>query len=100
MFQKGGSVYILTNSKKTVLYTGVTSDLGKRLREHISKKYPVSFTARYNCNLLIYYQNFPTIVEAIDEEKRIKKLSRNGKERLIDTLNPERKILNDKVLAW
>ena len=100
MHIRGGSVYILTNKRKTVLYTGVTTDLGARLREHIDKVYPGSFTDRYNCSLLIYFEHYPSIEEAIDEEKRIKKLSRAGKERLIDTKNPDRIFLNDEVLSW
>ena len=100
MHQKGGSVYIMTNNERTVLYTGVTSDLVSRLREHIDKKDPKSFTAKYNCTVLIYYCNFRSIEEAIQEEKRIKKLSRNGKDRLIDSMNPDRNPLNDEVLSW
>lgn len=100
MYGHGGTVYILTNTGRTVLYTGVTSDLVTRIREHLEKVYPESFTARYNCNLLIYYKSYGSIEVAIEEEKRIKKLSRKGKERLIDTINPERRILNDEVLKW
>ena len=100
MYQRGGTVYILTNPGKTVLYTGVTSDLSSRLREHIEKHYPDSFTAKYNCNQLIHFENFNSIEEAIEEEKRIKKLSRNGKERLIDSKNPNRTVLNEEVLRW
>ena len=50
----GGSVYILTNKNKTTLYVGVTSDISSRIREHIDKIYPRSFTARYNLSLLVY----------------------------------------------
>jgi putative endonuclease len=69
---KGGTVYIMTNVLKSVLYTGVTSDLIARVHEHKMKIHPESFTAKYNVTILAYYKNFPTIEEAILEEKRIK----------------------------
>ncbi|WP_317173454.1 GIY-YIG nuclease family protein [Chryseobacterium caseinilyticum] len=49
-------VYILTNKRKTVLYTGVTNDLRRRLYDHSKKINPNSFTARYNVEYLIYYE--------------------------------------------
>jgi len=67
--QRGGSVYIMTNVLKTVLYTGVTSNLAKRVQEHKNKAYPSSFTATYNVVYLVYYRHFPSIVAAIKEEK-------------------------------
>ena len=53
--QYGGTVYILKNVHHEVLYIGVTSDLFTRIPEHITKVYPNSFTAKYNCNKLVYY---------------------------------------------
>ena len=53
----------------STLYVGVTSDLVKRVWEHKNKFYPNSFTAKYNCIKLLYYQIFSTIEEAIAEEK-------------------------------
>lgn len=67
--QFGGSVYILTNSTHSVLYIGVTSDLYARVSEHKEKKYPDCFTAKYNCNKLVYYETFSRIEEAIAKEK-------------------------------
>src|SRR4051812_40159126 len=58
MMQRGGTVYILTNVHNTVLYTGVTSDLLKRLIEHKQKKYEKSFTNKYNIDKLVYYAGF------------------------------------------
>jgi putative endonuclease len=85
----GGYVYITCNVNNTTLYVGVTAELGKRIRRHREKFYPKSFSARYNCCKLVYYKFFPTIVEAIAEEKRIKGGSRKKKEILINSMNPE-----------
>lgn len=97
---KGGTVYILTNKNKTTLYVGVTSDMGSRLREHINKTYPKSFTARYNLNVLIYMEHFSSIEEAIVREKKIKAKTRKNKEMLINQINPEWANLADEVLSW
>lgn len=85
---RGGYTYILTNKGHTVLYTGVTSNIKGRVREHKLKIHPTSFTSKYNCNKLVWYKSFETIVEAIDEEKRLKGGSRENKEKLINLLNP------------
>ena len=69
-------VYILTNKNKAVLYTGVTNDIRRRLKEHREKKNPKSFTARYNVEFLIYYEHFGWIQLAIAKEKEIKDLRR------------------------
>ena len=74
--EKAGTVYILTNALKSVLYTGVTSNLVNRIQQHRHKFYPASFTARYNVIYLVYYRNFGSITEAMAEEKRIKGGSR------------------------
>jgi putative endonuclease len=86
--ERGGCVYIMTNAHHTVLYTGVTSDLISRVQQHISKLHPSGFTAKYNVEKLVYYYFFPTIEEAIAEEKRIKGGSRQKKIDLIESLNP------------
>jgi len=86
--QRGGTVYIMTNKHHTVLYTGITSNLISRIQEHLSKVYNKSFTAKYNVNKLVYYQSFPTIEEAIAEEKRIKGGNRQQKLNLINSMNP------------
>ncbi len=87
--KKGGWIYITTNATKTVLYTGVTSNLHERILEHKTKKHPNSFTARYNVYYLVYYRWFPSIAEAIKEEKRIKGGSERKKRILINSMNPE-----------
>ncbi|MFV8371971.1 GIY-YIG nuclease family protein [Flavobacterium sp. LB2P74] len=55
---KPGFIYIITNKYQTVVYTGVTSNLPQRILEHIEKRYPTSFSARYNVNVLVYYEQF------------------------------------------
>jgi putative endonuclease len=95
--KKGGYVYILTNKRKSVLYVGVTSDLKRRIWEHKSKFDPKSFTARYNCDILLYYNGFQSIEEAITEEKRIKGGNRKAKLDLIFDMNPLWKDLYDTI---
>jgi putative endonuclease len=87
-------VYIITNKNKTVLYTGVTNNLKRRLKEHQAKKNPKSFSARYNLEFLIYYEHFGWIQEAIAREKEIKDWRRELKLELIKTINPELLFLN------
>ena len=71
------------------LYTGVTNDLDRRVREHKDGSGSV-FTAKYKCHKLVYYEDFGLIDQAIEREKKIKKLSRANKEKLIDKMNPNR----------
>jgi putative endonuclease len=91
--ERGGCVYILTNKSHTVLYTGVTSELYFRIKEHKEKYYPDSFTAKYNCSILLYYEQFSSIEEAIAKEKQIKNWKREWKINLINSINPEWKDL-------
>ena len=79
----GGYVYIVTKKWNKVLYTGVTSSLSKRILEHKEKLHPDSFTAKYNCDKLVYYIGFHHIEEAIAEETRIKGWRRSKKIELI-----------------
>ncbi|MFA6160994.1 MAG: GIY-YIG nuclease family protein [Patescibacteria group bacterium] len=87
-------VYILTNKYKTVLYTGVTNDLIKRLFEHKNKLIKDSFTAKYNADILVYFENTEDAYSAISREKQIKAGSRAKKVELINTMNPEWKDLS------
>ena len=93
----GGCAYIITNKHNTVLYTGVTSGLRGRIWEHKTKFYPKSFTAKYNCEKVVWYEVFPTIMEAIDREKQIKAGSRKKKEALINQINPDWKDLWEEI---
>ena len=85
---KHNYVYIMTNSKNTVLYVGVTSDLIKRVYEH-KAKLADGFTSRYNVVKLVYYEVFEDIENAILREKQMKAGSRQKKVRLIDSTNRE-----------
>lgn len=80
--------YILTNWKNEVYYTGFTDDLERRVYEHKNKLLG-GFTAKYNCNKLIYFEEFPTANEALHREQQIKKYKREWKENLINSQNPE-----------
>ena len=79
----------MTNKMHTVLYTGVTSDIISRVWKHKNKVYPKSFTARYNCDKLVYYYFYPHIEEAIAAEKAVQAGNRKNKIKLINTINPE-----------
>jgi putative endonuclease len=81
-------VYILTNRHHTVLYTGVTNDLLRRVFEHRDKSI-AGFTNRYNIDQLVYYEETPDVNAAIAREKQIKAGSRMKKIALIDGMNPE-----------
>lgn len=96
--QRGGCVYIITNKEHTVLYTGVTSDIIGRISDHKNKTYPKSFSAKYNCNKLVYYLFYSHIEEAIAEEKRIKDRNRQSKIDLINATNSEWRDLYDDLL--
>lgn len=65
-------VYILTNKRHTVLYTGVTNNLPRRIWEHKNKINKNSFTFKYNCDQLVFYEGGPEIFGAIAREKEIK----------------------------
>ncbi|RZJ59445.1 MAG: GIY-YIG nuclease family protein [Hymenobacter sp.] len=82
-------VYLLTNNIRTVLYTGVTNDLARRLAEHSDTLGQRNkFTGRYQANLLVYFELCPDPTQAIAREKEIKGWSRAKKEALIAKLNP------------
>lgn len=81
-------VYILTNKTHKVLYTGVTTNLEKRVWEHVKKTHPKSFTARYNVNKLVYIEECSGIKEAITWEKKVKGKTRKNKILLIERENP------------
>jgi len=100
MKAKVGYVYIMTTINNTVLYTGVTSSLKQRVWEHINKKHPTSFTAKYNCNKLVYFKEFDSILAAIEEEKRIKSGNRKHKIDLITSINEGWKDLWDVIVDW
>ncbi len=89
-------VYIMTNPKNTVLYTGVTNDLKKRVYEHREKLLD-GFTKKYNIAKLVYYEVFRDSYNSIVREKQIKGGSREKKIDLIDSFNPKWQDLYDKL---
>ena len=83
----------MTNRSRT-LYTGVTSDLRRRVQEHKRKSVP-GFTQRYNITQLVYYEETPDLRAAITREKQIKGWLRAKKIALIESLNPGWRDLSD-----
>lgn len=83
-------VYIVTNSEKEVLYTGVTNNLLRRLIEHRENRGDEStFAGKYYCNKLVYYEHFVQVEHAIAREKQIKNWRREKKVKLIESMNPD-----------
>jgi len=90
----------MTNKRHSVFYTGVTSDIVNRVPQHKNKTYPNSFTAKYNCDKLVYYFAYFRIEEAIGAEKAIKGGSMQSKIDLINTLNPQWIDLYVDIVKW
>jgi putative endonuclease len=99
MEQREYCVYIMTNFHNTVLYTGVTNNLHRRVLEHKSGK-GSSFTARYHVTKLVYFETDCDVHAAIFREKQIKAGSRQKKVDLINRMNPEWKDLLDEYLSF
>jgi len=89
-------VYIMTNAHNTVLYTGVTNDLARRIYQHKNGLGSI-FAKKYNVRKLVYYEIGNDIHSAIAREKQIKGGSRQKKIDLIDTLNPGWKDLFEEI---
>jgi len=100
VMERGGCIYFMTNKNKTTLYLGVTSNLLNRVNEHRTHKFKYSFTARYNLEVLVFYEFHTTIEEAIAREKQVKKWNRQKKDNLINSLNPDWKDLWDEIIKW
>lgn len=80
-------VYILTTSKNSVLYTGMTSDLHRRMEEHRAGQHS-AFTKKYACERLVYAEELGQVNEAVARERRIKRWRRAWKIELIEKANP------------
>ena len=89
-------VYILTNWNNTVLYTGMTNNLERRLYEH-KNKLVEGFTKKYNVYKLVYFESTGSAYSAIEREKQIKTWGKRKKTQLIETINSEWK---DLSLEW
>ena len=94
MWMKGAYVYILSNKRNGTLYVGVTSNLVKRIFEH-KEKVVSGFSAKYNLDLLVYYEERWSIEEAIQREKQLKAGNRKKKLSLIESINPDWKDLSE-----
>ena len=91
------AVYILRNHHGTVLYTGVTNNLVRRVYEH-KNKLADGFTTKYHADRLVYYELHDTAESAILREKQIKKWKREWKEELILKFNPRLHDLYETIL--
>jgi putative endonuclease len=91
-------VYIMSNAHHTVLYTGVTNHLERRVLEHKNGKGGM-FTKKYNVHKLVYYEVGDQAHVAIAREKQIKGGSRKKKIDLINSINPEWKDLYDELFG-
>ncbi|MCP4562244.1 MAG: GIY-YIG nuclease family protein [Bosea sp.] len=80
-------VYLLASGQHGTLYLGVTRNLARRVHEHKSKVLP-GFSRRYGIDRLVWYEEYPTAIEAIEREKDMKKWRRDWKVRLIEEQNP------------
>ena len=92
-------VYILTNKHHTVLYTGVTNDLIRRVYEHKNHLDKGSFTAKYKVTKLVYFEETSDVRAALEREKQIKSWSRDRKTDLVFEMNPHWVDLYDRLLG-
>ena len=92
-------VYILSNSLNTVIYTGVTRDLIRRVYEHKHHADPDSFTARHGVDKLVYYESTSDVKAAIEREKQIKGWNRKRKNKLVESKNPSWAELYNEILS-
>lgn len=89
----------MTNKNNTAIYVDVTSYLVKRVYQHKTKAFK-GFTAKYNCDKLVCFEEFNDINQAITREKQIKAGNRKRKEQQINSSNPDRKDLSDGWLFY
>ncbi len=90
-------VYILSNFTRTVLYTGITNNLIRRIYEH-KNSLVEGFTKKYNVHDLVYFEVFEDPLSAIEREKQIKNYSRKKKEKIISEFNPRLKDLYNEII--
>ena len=86
-------VYIMSNTSNTTIYIGVTNNIERRVTEHKLGLIP-GFTQKYNCTKLVYYETYSDINQAIEREKKLKKMEKGKKDWIISTLNPEKNDLS------
>ena len=86
--KKCPAIYIMANKRNGTLYTGVTSDLAKRVYQHKNGLAP-GFTQRYGCRRFVYYELYEDMTSAIAREKQLKGGPRKKKIALIESMNPD-----------
>jgi putative endonuclease len=89
-------IYFLTNKYNNVLYIGVTNDIIRRVAEH-KAKINKGFTYKYNCEKLVYYEQFKMMTDAITREKQLKNWKREWKNKLVNDFNPEWNDLSEEI---
>lgn len=93
------AVYILASKRNGTLYIGVTGDLSARVSVH-QQELAESFAQRYGVRLLVHYEQFDTMPEAIVREKKLKKFSRAAKIALIESDNSDWRDRTGEIMAW
>lgn len=94
-----GYTYILASRRNGTLYVGVTSDLPRRVWEH-KEGITGGFASRYGATLLVWYEEFPWMIDAIAREKAIKNWPRRWKLDLIEKTNPAGEDLSSHLVMW
>jgi putative endonuclease len=97
MEQKNYYVYILTNWNNKVMYIGITGNLQQRIHQHKNKLID-GFTKKYNVTKLVYHEETEDVVSAITREKQLKNWTREKKNKLVKTANPEWKDLGFELI--
>ncbi|MCF6182109.1 GIY-YIG nuclease family protein [Lutibacter sp.] len=90
---KKSFVYFMVNKNNSVIYIGITSNIIKRVYQHKTKAYK-GFTSKYNCDKLVYFEEFNDIQQTIEREKQLKAGNRSNKVNLIETINKNWKDLS------
>ena len=91
-------VYIMANATGTVVYTGVTNDVVRRVYEHKHNSDSKSFTAKYRVHKLVYFEETSSSYAAISREKQINSWNRKRKNQLVESMNPKWEDLYDSIL--
>ena len=87
---------MMASANNSALYIGVTNNLARRVVEHKCNE-GGTFTGKYKCHKLVYYEVFQDIIQAIAREKQLKNWHREWKNKLISEMNPEWKDLSEEL---
>ena len=97
MREREPTVYIMASKRNGTLYVGVTSDLSKRVWQHMMDEFE-GFTKKYGVHTLVWFERHDKMMSAIEREKQIKRWNRAWKIRMIEELNPEWRDLYEEWL--